>query len=405
MLKEYFGLAFENLKHRGLRSWLTIIGVFIGIAAVVSLISLSQGLSEAVTGQFKTLSTDKLIIQSAETFFGPPGSTAVRKLNQNDINLIKSVQGVDLAIPRLIRSTRVEFNDIIGFKYFGSLPENQEEIEYIYKTLDLKVAEGRLLKFGDSGKIVVGSDFAKEDEFGKPLKLGSSLKVQEERFEIVGILEKSGTLEVNRAGLIMENDLENALNISDEIDMIMVKVQSKDIVNDVADLIKKKMRRDRNEKEGEEDFSVQTPVQAMQSISTILSIINLVVSGIAAISLVVGGIGIANTMYTSVLERTKEIGVMKAVGARKEDILRIFVIESGLLGLVGGAAGAVIGIAFALLAAYTANAYFGQQLLLVKISYPLVFLSIGFAFAIGLASGILPALQASRLKPVEALRG
>ena len=110
-------------------------------------------------------------------------------------------------------------------------------------------------------------------------------------------------------------------------------------------------------------------------------------------------------MYTSVLERTREIGVMKAIGGKNSEILTVFVIEAGLLGLVGGIIGAIIGLAFAFGVAYAANVYLGQQLLVVAISYPLVFLSIGFSFIIGLVSGIMPALQASELKPVQALRG
>ncbi|MEM4271560.1 MAG: ABC transporter permease [Candidatus Pacearchaeota archaeon] len=404
MLKDYFKIAFKNLKHRGLRSWLTILGVFIGIAAVVSLISLSNGLEQAVMGQFKTLTGDKLIVQSSTSFFGPPGTLAVRKLNEHDLDLIKSVNGVDMAIPRLLRSTKIEFNEMIGFKYLASMPDNQEQINYIYDTMDLKTAAGRLLKAGDKGKIIIGSDFIKKEEFGKEVKVGTRLKIQNKSLEVVGILEKSSSLEVNNAALVIEEDLEEMLDIDDEIDLILVKVESKDRVEEVANLIKKTLRRDRNQKEGEEDFSVQTPVQALQSINTILGILNLIVSGIAAISLIIGGIGIANTMYTSVLERTREIGVMKAVGARNSEILAIFIIEAGLLGLVGGIIGALVGLGFAFGVSHLANTLIGQNLLLVSVSYPLVGLAIGFAFIIGLISGITPALQASKLKPSQALR-
>lgn len=404
MIKDYFLMAIDNLRHRGLRSWLTITGIFIGIAAVVALISLGTGLQNAVTGQFKTLSGDNLVVQSSSTFFGPPGSTAVRELNEHDLTLIKSVPGVEFAIPRLIRSVKIEFNKIAKFKFIASLPESQQQIDYLYGVLDLKTSEGRLLKFGDRNKIVLGSNFISEGEFDKPVKLGATLKIQGINFEVVGILAKTGTLEVNNAAVVMQDDLKNALNLGDEIDLIMVKVVSKDKTELVASLIETKMRRDRDEKVGEEDFSVQTPVQALSSINTILNIINAVVLGIALISLFVGGVGIANTMYTSVLERYRDIGVMKAVGARNLEVMKLFVIESGMLGLVGGIIGAVIGLAFAFGVSSLANAYFGQALLLVSVSWPLFFLSIGFSFLIGIISGLAPALQASHLKPVEALR-
>ena len=122
------------------------------------------------------------------------------------------------------------------------------------------------------------------------------------------------------------------------------------------------------------------------------------------ISLFVGGVGIANTMYTSVLERTKEIGIMKAVGARNSDVMWIFLIESGLLGLVGGIVGALMGLGGAILVSNLANQALGNDLFQVMVSYPLLFGAVGFSFFVGIISGVFPALQASKLNVVEALR-
>ena len=405
MAKGYFSLAIENLKHRGLRSWLTMIGIFIGIAAVVSLITLGDGLRTAVTGQFSSLSTDKLIVQSVETSFGPPGSTAVRKLNEHDLEIIRGVNGVEIVIPRLIRTAKIEFNDIVDFKYVASMPQDRAQINYIYKIFDLKVLSGRLLNLNDKNKILIGSDFISEEDFNKPVVVGDKLKIQGKTFEVIGALEKSSTFQINLAALILEEDLKDVMNINDEIDIVVVKVSDPNKIETVAAEIAKRMRRDRNEKVGEEDFSIQTPIQAISSVNTILNIINIIVAGIAAISLIIGGIGIANTMYASVLERKREIGVMKAVGAENKNVLKIFIYEAGLLGLVGGIVGAILGVGFAFLVSTAANAYFKQKILLINVSYPLVLLSIMFSFLIGLLSGLLPAVQASRLKPVEALRG
>ena len=148
---------------------------------------------------------------------------------------------------------------------------------------------------------------------------------------------------------------------------------------------------------------MESPIQTLNSVNTILGIINLIVVGIAAISLLVGGIGIANTMYTSVLERTKEIGVMKAIGAQNKDILSIFLIEAGLLGLVGGIVGAVIGLLGAIGLSTLANNALGGELFAVSISYPLLASAIGFSFFVGILSGIIPALQASKLNIVDAI--
>ena len=145
-----------------------------------------------------------------------------------------------------------------------------------------------------------------------------------------------------------EEDMKKLFNLKDEYDMIVVQVYDSNQAEDIAKKISEALRKDRKEKTGEEDFSVQTPLQAISSVDTILNIINLIIGGIAAISLLIGAIGIANTMYTSVLERTKEIGTMKAVGAKNKEILYIFVIESGLLGLIGGIIGAGMGMGLAL---------------------------------------------------------
>ena len=209
---------------------------------------------------------------------------------------------------------------------------------------------------------------------------------------------------MNSVVFLMNDDMEELFGIDDEIDLIVVRVRDKDKIEDVANEIERKLRNDRNEKVGEESFSVETPLQALGAVNTVLGIINIIIIGIAAISLFVGGIGIANTMYTSVLERRKEIGVMKAVGAKNKDILMLFLIESGLLGLVGGIVGALLGLGAALFVSGAATSALGVPFEVV-ISYPLIFGAIAFSFLVGMISGVLPAMQASKLNVVDALRG
>ena len=349
MIKDYFSLAFGNLKHRGLRSWLTILGVFIGIAAVVALISLGNGLQEAITGQFASLDVDKLIVENSGTGFGPPGSTVIKKLNEHDLKLIESVNGVDEVIPRTIRVVKVNYNEIVGFEYIVDIPENSKQIDIILDSFNVELEEGRFLTEEDGGKIVLGNDFLEngKNRFGKEIHVGSKIEIQGEEFEVVGILEKGSSFQVNSVVFMTNSDLKNLLNIDDEIDLLVVQVSDKDEIQKVASEIERKLRDDRNLKVGEEDFSVQTPLQAVAGVNTVLNIVNLIVVGIAGISLLIGGIVIANTMYTSVLERTREIGVMKAVGAKNKDVMFIFLIESGMLGLVGGIVGALFGLGLA----------------------------------------------------------
>jgi len=404
MIKDYFKLSLGNVKHRGIRSWLTMLGIFIGIAAVVSLITMGQGLQAAILGQFGTLSVDKLTIQNQQTGFAPPGSAVVEKLDDHDLKIIEGVQGVDVVIPRILRVFNVEFNDASKFIYAVSQPPDKKKVEIIYQSFDSKMEEGKFLEADDKGKVLLGSDFSKEGAFGKSVHARDKIKINGREFEVIGILKPTGSFTINGAIMMAQKDMEDLLEISGEYDLIIAQVKDKDKIEKIAGEISAKMRKDRDEKSGEESFSVQTPLQALASVKDILNVVNIVVIGIAAISLFVGGIGIANTMYTSVVERTSEIGIMKAIGARNKDILFLFLIEAGLLGLVGGIVGALIGLGGAFGASGIANQALGTKLLAVSISYPLLFGAVAFSFCVGVLSGVLPAVQASKLNVVDALR-
>lgn len=406
MIKDYFWLGLNNLRRRKLRSWLTMIGIFIGIAAVVSLISLGQGLQTAVTAQFATLSTDKLTIQNAGTGMGVPGSSVVEKLNEDDVKLIENVAGVELVIPRLLRMVKLEYNDVAMFTFSTSVLEDREKADLGYEAMSIKAEEGRLIYSGDSRKVVLGKDLVKKSVFDKEVKVGKTIKIQNQEFEVVGILKKSGNFQVNGVVLLMEEDLKDILNIDNEYDLIVAQVREPKEIREVAERLKKEFRKDRNIGEDEDDdFSVETPLEAVGAVTDIINSVNVVVVGIALISLIVGGIGIANTMYTSVLERKKEIGTMKAIGARNSDVLMVFLIESGLLGLVGGIIGVLIGVGLSFGAASAANSYLGLKIIAVEVNFALIVSAIMFSFLIGIISGLVPSVQASKLKPADALRG
>ena len=214
MILQYASLAINNVRHRGIRSWLTILGVFIGIAAVVSLISLGQSLQQAITGQFSALSADRLVIQNAETGFGPPGSTAVKKLTEHDVEIVKSVSGIKRVVSRLLRVLPFEYNRVKGFEFVVSIPEKQEDIEYTYDSFQIESAEGKLLDATTTGKIMIGSSVAEVQNYEKKLRLGTRVKINGKEFEIAGILKPTGTFQVNSAVFMPEKDLKGLLNIA-----------------------------------------------------------------------------------------------------------------------------------------------------------------------------------------------
>jgi len=403
-MTDYFSLVINNLKRRKLRSWLTILGIVIGIAAIVSLISLGNALQEAVLGQFSTLSADKLTIQNSGTGFGPPGSTSVKKLTDHDVKVIERVANIDSVVPRLVRVVGVEYNGVKNFEFATTILNDEKKNKIIYESFNIRVKAGRLLNSEDRGKVLLGDGFTGGNRYEKNLRVGSKILIQGKEFEVVGILQKSSSFQVNDAIFMNEDDLKQVLNLGDEFDLIVAQVNDEKNTEKAAEDIKRALRKDRGEKEGDEDFSVETPLQALSTVSTILGVINIIISSIAAISLIIGGIGVMNTMYTSVLERTREIGTMKAVGARNSDILKLFLLESALVGLVGGVLGILIGLGLAYGVAAIAGSALGSLEFKVAISWTLIFGVMIFSLVVGILSGVLPAMQASRMKPVEALR-
>lgn len=407
MIKDYFFISVRNITKRKIRSWLTMIGIFIGIAAVVALVSLGQGLREAVVGQFASVGTDKLVVQAAGTGFGPPGSTAVRPLTTDASDVVQKVRGVDQVAERLIRSVRLQFDDEQVFSAATNLPQDEQRdlvIEVMEESMDLEPEAGRQLTKEDKYKIVVGNDFYTKKVFSRKLRLGDKLEISGKDFEIVGFLKRSGSIFGEQIVIMNDEPMREVLDIGNEVDLIAAKVEDTDEIETVAERIEKEMRKHRDVEKGKEDFSVQTPTQAVESLDSILSYVTWFLVFIAMISLIVGGIGIMNTMFTAILERKKEIGIMKSIGARNEAILTMFLIESGALGFIGGIIGVIIGIGLSKSVELIATAALGTQLIQAHYTLTWIIVPLVFAFMVGSLSGVLPALQAAKLNPVDALR-
>ena len=404
MFKDYFLLGLNNITRRKLRSWLTLLGIFIGIAAVVALISVGQGMRESINQQFEQFGIDKISIQPGAVQMGAPGTSVTgAKLSERDLSLIKNVDGVQVATGYFFRMAKLKYKDKISYEFVNGIGLDDESKRLAEESQSYKIARGRNIEQGDKYDVVIGYAIANGDVFDKEIDVRDTINIQDKEFRVVGILEKIGNRYDDGSIVIPIDTAREIFNTYDEYSMIVAKVEDYSDIDAVAERIKKVLRKDRNLEKGEEDFSVQTSEQLIQSFNNILNIIQLVFVSIAAISLVVGGIGIMNTMYTSVLERTKEIGIMKAVGAKNSHILSLFLIESGLLGLIGGVIGIAFGIGLSKGVEIIASQAVGG---LLKASFPLelIFGALAFSFLIGCISGVLPALQASRLKPVDALR-
>lgn len=402
MLYDYFRISFRNISRRKLRSWLTLVGIVIGITAVVALIGLGQGLEKAITSQFSALDPDMISV-SATGGFGPPGFGVSKPLTKDNLEDIRKVNGVDKAGARLLEAGKLEFNDVIGFGYAGSMPKDEGR-ELIIEVLDLETQKGKLFGEDETGKVVIGADLADEDtaeRFGKKIDVGSKILINDEVFEVIGILEKLNNFLLDSLVIMNEDDMRELFELSDdEYDIIMVRAEKKEDIPKVVEDIEQLLRKDRDVKLGEEDFSVETAQNILDTIDSVIFAVQLFVYIIAGLSIVVGGFGIMNTMLTSVLERTRDIGIMKSIGARNSNIFWLFLIESGLIGSVGG----LIGATFGALAAFGVTQVLGSELIQADISFTLFGGAVLGSFTLGSIFGVVPAYRASRLHPVDALR-
>jgi len=402
MKSDYFTLALKNLRQRGLRSWLTMLGIFISVATIFILVSLSLGLQGAVKEQFETLGADKFFIQPATGFLGPPGSGGGVILTEDDVDVVSKIQGVKDYSYFAAGNARVEFAGEIRYSMVWGVPSEHMDVYNEVSSFDIK--EGRNLEKGDKNSVILGNLFKTGKVMGKTVSAGNKLIINDEKFKIRGIMELIGNPDDDRAIIMDMESFRELFDLPKRVDYIMLQIDKGEDINEVAERVESKLRKSRGVTEKNQDFYILTPEELLESFGNILSIVTSFLAGVAAISLLVGAIGIANTMYTSVIERTREIGVMKAIGARNSDIMWIFLIESGLLGLVGAIIGVGLGYGIGKTIEFIAINQLNTNLLQIAAPVWLIAGCLGFGFLIGAVSGTLPAIQASKTNVVDALR-
>jgi putative ABC transport system permease protein len=404
MIQDYFVLAFKNLKHRGVRSWLTLLGIFIGVTAVVALISLGNGLKLAVSNQFGVSQTEILTVEAGGVSgYGPPGSYVSTPLTIKDIESIKELSSVKDVARRNIGTGKIEYKEIVDFAYIASIP-NEDGRSLVYEQMNAKPLIGRLLKKDDTGKIFLGYNYyAEKEKWAGGIIPGKKILINGKIFEVEGVLEKKGSFILDNAIFMNENEMKDLFGFGDKVDIIIVQPIDKKEIDKTKEDIEKILRKKRNVKLGEEDFSVSTPEANMETVNNILGGVQAFIVLVASVSIFIGAIGIVNTMTTSVLERIREIGIMKSIGATNMQIFWQFFIESGLLGLTGGIAGIVFGTLLGIAGVAGLNNFLGVNVK-VTFSFFLVGFSLIGSFIVGGIAGILPAMNAAKQNPVKALR-
>jgi putative ABC transport system permease protein len=403
MIEDYFRIAFRNLKQKKVRSLLTVLGIFLAILTIFVLLSISLGLSDFVNEQFEMLGTDKFFIQPKGQL-GSPGTGGAVELTLDDVDVVDKVKGVDIAAYFTIGNGKIDFKEQTRYYMIMGVPTEGKIMELLFEAADLDIEDGRFIKDSDQKKIVMGYNYKYRKLFDKPVKPGDVIEINDVEFGVVGILDSVGNPADDQQVYISFDDFKELFESGERVDIIWTQIKLGEDINEVADRAERKLMKHRDVDEKTSDFTISTPEELLETFGSVLNILTVFLVGIGAISIIVGGIGIANTMYTSVLERNKEIGTMKAIGAKNSDILLIFVIESGLLGLVGGILGVGIGALIAKTIEFIGVALIGSEMLRASMNPILIGGCLAFGFLIGVISGVLPSYQASKLKPVEALR-
>lgn len=397
--REIFRLSIEALLSQKIRAFLTILGMVIGVAAVVLLVSIGNGAKTFVTGQLEGLGTNFIVVQPGKTdkktSFGPPIGAAQRKMTLADVQAIeKRSFNLEAVTGLVLGTTTVRYDEnIANVSVFGTNDQ-------FLRIFNLKAGLGQFFsrEDDDNGRRVValGSKVAK-NLFGDEPALGKQIKLNQREFRVIGIMAKTG----NKLGLNLDDfafiPTTAALRTfnDDKLFGIRAKARSRSSLDEAVEEIRSIMKERRD---GEEDFTIATQKEMMETLDSILSMLTYVLTGIATISMIVGGIGIMNIMLVNVSERISEIGIRRAVGARQRDIVKQFLAEAIALSLTGGMLGLLMAFTITSIGSFFYPAF--------DMRPPSWILAPAFLLSVfvGIIFGVWPAFKAARIQTLDALR-
>jgi len=387
--------ALADFKRNKVRTFLTSLGIMIGVLSVVMLIALGLGLKNYLKQQFESLGANLLIVMPGSGLseggiasFGP-GAIGGIKFDEKDVANLKRINDVDYVVPVFFKSTTIETG---GQKEYGYIEGSSEDI---FKMLNLKMLEGEPFTKTDvasrSKKVVLGYILAEKLFEKAEDAVGKSVRFNDQRFKVIGVVEKKGDNEIDSSVVVPYKTTFGSINPDKTFFTIYLGVTSDEKIEEIKEEAETILAR----RYDEDEFSVTEQAEILSTVNQIFGVVNGVLVAIGSISLLVGGIGIMNIMYASVTERTKEVGIRRAVGATERDILLQFLTESVVLSVFGG----LLGLIFASLIVLGIRTVFPASINLLSVIITFVISS-----AIGVFFGVFPARRAAKLPPIEAIR-
>ena len=399
---EIIRYSLVNLWSRKTRSFLTILSIFIGISAIFIFASFGLGLYQYVNDIANSAGIDIFMVQAKG--IGIPGLDDTFKLEEKDLKAVQRTNGVKSATAWYVKSAEVEKNNKRKYVFLAGMLPEKEDIRLVSQLMTVGIEKGRNLKKGDSKKVTLGYNYMVPDKiFPKPYELGQKIQINGEKYEIVGFWESIGNPGDDSNIYMLEDDMKLLLGDDITYGALIGSVFDVKDIDSVVNSVEKNLRKVRDLEEGKEDFFVQSFSDAIDQFMGAIGIVVGFIFLIVVISAIVASVNTANTMVTSVLERVREIGVIKSIGAKNSTVRDLFLFESGILGLVAGVIGVLIGYFLS---------YIGGQALIglgwgfLSPVFPwwLFVICIVLSVGVGTISGVVPAVYASKQKPVDALR-